>query len=484
MIYSISALILLLLVIAVRTAMFRSPVRKGSVPVQTKAEPSRLSESLALAVQCRTVSHVEPERFDYPEFARFIDLLADRYPGVNRVCPREIINDYSLVYRWPGKDPDLAPLLFLGHYDVVPAETDTRSGWSRPPFGGVVAEGMVWGRGTLDMKCQIIAQMEAAEELINRGWQPERDIWFSYNFDEEQGGQRGAAEAVRFFKDRGMSFDMVFDEGGAIVQGAMSGVKPPMAIIGLGEKGMANIRLTVKGSGGHSSTPPRHSALGKLSRILADLERYPMKPRITPPVREMLRSVGPEMPLVTRVALANYSLFKPLILLIFSQKPTTAAMIRTTMAATVARAGDAPNVLPLEAEAVINCRLLPGDSGEDLLAHIGKIAQKSCPREEFELTPLIMNEASALSPGKSAPYDRICRGVNRIYPNALVTPYLMLGGSDSRQFTDLSPHVYRFMPVFMTKEELDTIHNRNERISLESLERAREFFKTFMEDYD
>jgi carboxypeptidase PM20D1 len=360
--------------------------------------PGRAAEVLARAIGCRTVSYPDPDDFDYPEFKRFLGIIKESFPLFNKICESEIINEYSIVYCLKGRNSELKPLLLLGHYDVVPIEEGTEKDWDHDPFSGEIVQDYLWGRGTLDMKSQIIAHLEGTERLLEQGWQPERDIWFSYNFDEEQGGSRGADSAVAYFEKKGLSFDMVFDEGGAIVQGAMPGVKPPLAIIGLGEKGMADFKITVQGTGGHSSTPPPSTAIGKLSKIITHIEASPMPARLTSPVKAMLSVVGPEMPLMTRMALANMYIFKPLVMKIFSKNNTTNAMIRTSLSATMIRSGDAHNVLPQQAEANINCRLLPGDSGEDVLNHLRKIALKSCSAKDFTVEIIQIREASAISP--------------------------------------------------------------------------------------
>ena len=318
----------------------------GSPADCTGINGEQAAARLSRAIQFKTISYSDYDKFDYGEFSAFLQFLKETYPLVNSRFESEIINKYSLVYRWKGSDPSLDPLLLLGHYDVVPVEAGTEKEWSEAPFDGSIKDGTLWGRGSLDMKIQIISHLEAAEQLLKEGFTPRRDIWFSYNFDEEQRGTQGAAKAAEYFKNRGIRFDTVFDEGGCIIQGAMPGVEPPLALIGLGEKGCSNIRIRIKGTGGHSSMPPRHTSLGKLSRIISDLEKTPMPPRLTAPVGEMLSVIGPEMSLINRIVLSNLFLFKSLLLKIFAGNPKTNAMIRTSLSATMARAGDAPNVLP------------------------------------------------------------------------------------------------------------------------------------------
>ncbi len=480
-----SILGIFIILLLVRTYLFsrKMGVLGGEPASVAGIDGARAAESLSRAIQFRTVSHADYDQFDYGEFEKFLDYLVDRYPLMTSTCHPFRINDYSVLYRWKGTDSSLPPLLLLGHYDVVPVEKGTEGSWEQEPFGGAISGGELWGRGSLDMKVQVISHLEAAEQLLREGFTPRRDIWFSYNFDEEQRGSRGATGAMEYFRKEGIRFDSLFDEGGCIVQGAMPGVDPPLAIIGLAEKGCANFRIRVRGTGGHSSMPPRSTALGKLSRIIADLEGNPMPARLTPPVRQMLKATGPEMSFPIRLALANLFPFRPLILKIFSASPTTNAMIRTSFSATMCRSGDAPNVLPLVAEGVINCRPLPGDSVQDALDHLHKIARKTCPGEDYEIDILLGDDASALSPHETDSFEKIKATINRYYPQALVSPYLMMGGSDSSKFTPVCDNIYRFMPILINKEQLDRMHNSNERISLENITRSVGFFRDFIQNY-
>ncbi|MBN2627918.1 MAG: M20/M25/M40 family metallo-hydrolase [Spirochaetales bacterium] len=486
MLLSILFITLFIILLLVRTVLFsRNRQSLQGTPASCDSiDGKRAAESLSQAITYRTISYGDYDKFDYGEFGKFLNFLIERFPRMAQQCSPRRINDYSVLYHWKGTDGGLPPLLLLGHYDVVPVEEGTEGEWRQDPFSGVIEGGELWGRGSLDMKVQIISHLEAAEQLLAEGFQPQRDIWFSYNYDEEQRGSRGASQAVEFFKEKGIRFDSVFDEGGCIVKGAMPGVEPPLAIIGLAEKGCANFRIKVKGSGGHSSMPPRSTALGKLSRIITDLEQNPMKPRMTPPVRQMLRVTSPEMSFVSRLALANQFLFKPLLFKIFAANPTTNAMIRTSFSATMSRTGDAPNVLPLSAEAVINCRPLPGDSVSDALNHLHRMAVKSCDPNEYEIEIILGDNASPLSPYETSSYRKIESMIKKYYPQALVSPYLMMGGSDSSKFYPVCDNIYRFMPILINKEELDTMHNSNERISLDNITRSTAFFKEFIKEYD
>ena len=481
----IGVAIFVIVILTSRTIIFslKKTELSGSPGDCTDVNGEQAAARLSRAIQFKTVSYSDYDRFDYKEFSAFLQFLKESYPLANSRFESEIINNYSMVYRWRGSDPSLAPLLLLGHYDVVPVEAGTEDEWQEAPFGGTIKDGTLWGRGSLDMKIQIISHLEAAEQLLGEGFTPRRDIWFSYNFDEEQRGTQGAAKATEYFKEKGIRFDTVFDEGGCIIQGAMPGVDPPLALIGLGEKGCSNIRMRVRGAGGHSSMPPRHTSLGKLSRIITDIEKSPMPPRLTAPVREMLSVMGPEMSLLNRIVLSNLFLFKSLLLKIFAGNPKTNAMIRTSLSATMCRAGDAPNVLPLTAEAIVNARIIPGDRVEDVINHLRRVALKTCSPDEIEIEALLKDEASSISPSDTDQFGKIRQAINHFYPQALVSPYLMMGGSDSSKFTELSHHVYRFMPILISNDELGCMHSNNERISLENITRSTAFFKKYIQDY-
>jgi carboxypeptidase PM20D1 len=417
------------------------------------------------------VSNQDYEKTNFAPFDEFLDFLKGAFPLFHETCEVEHVNTYSLLFRWRGKDASRKPVLFAAHYDVVPASDD----WTHPPFSGALEGGCVWGRGTLDIKSQLTAHMEAAQTLMRQGFVPEGDVYFAYGHDEEVGGERGAANIAALLEARGVTLGGVLDEGGMVVTGALSGVTSPVALIGVAEKGSTHYEITVQGDGGHSSMPPRTTALGQIAEVIRRIEKNPLPARLTPPVLAMLKNVAPEMGGATAFAVRHSGVFGGLLKSVLSKQPTTNAMIRTTFAATMATASDAANVLPQSATATINVRLLSGDTVASVTEHFKKLAAEI----PISIRTLCNDEATPVSPLGGEFYDRIAAGAKALFPDAIVSPYLMMGGADARKYSDICENIYRFTPMQVTNEEKDTIHNRDENISVENYTRMLAFYETF-----
>jgi carboxypeptidase PM20D1 len=465
------------------TLLFRPPRgRSDAAPYDPGEIPEEVLGRLTKAISLPTICTQDYTGTDFAPFEEFIAFLAEAYPLFHSTCGLERINGYALVYRWKGTEPALSPMMLTAHYDVVPVEAGTETEWKYPPFSGAAAEGRIWGRGTLDIKSQITAHMEAAETLMRRGFTPKRDFYFVYGQDEETGGRNGAYKAADYFAERGIRFEGVLDEGGFAVSGVIRGVAAPLALIGVAEKGFCNYELTLEGEGGHSSMPPAHTALGNAARLVAAIESRPLPPRLTAPALRLLRNIAGEMGFTVRMAVANLWLFKPLILKILSANYVTNAMVRTTFAATMARAGDAANVLPRKAQAVINVRLLPGDSVADVAAYFEKIAGKL--KLPLAIRALAGEEPSRVSPADGTVYRHLITLIGEVFPGVIASPYLVMGGTDARKYYKVCDHVYRFTPMLVTDEEKNTAHNSNESVTLANYGRMIHFFVRFVEDFD
>lgn len=434
-------------------------------------------EHLATALQIKTVSYPDYDKVNYQAYQEFLHFLQESYPSVHRECRREMINDYCPAFIWSGKDSgDHKPLLLIGHYDVVPAGED--SAWLQPPFSGTVQDNYIWGRGALDNKNQVIAVMEVIEYLIKSGCQPHRDIYIVFGFDEEVGGTRGAEQAAALFKERGLQFECIIDEGGCIVTDMLEGLTVPSALVGIAEKASANIQLTVSGQGGHSSMPPPNTAVGVMAEIVSNVEDHPMPPRLIMPVKELFKRMAPHMG-PKRLALQNIATLFPLIQSTLSKNAATNSLIRTTIAFTMVEGGDAPNVLPQKVRAIANLRILQGDSMDSVIAHIRKVN----PGLQFEIDKLLIEEPSGISPIDGVVYRRIEQVIHSMYPEVLVMPYLMSGGTDSRKYAGLCSHIYRFSAMVLTKEDYASIHSNNERISIDNFAGMMDFYYRFLADY-
>jgi carboxypeptidase PM20D1 len=361
----------------------------------------------------------------------------------------------------------------MAHQDVVPIEPGTEENWSHRPFGGEVAGGYIWGRGAMDDKGSLVAILEAVETLLARGFRPKRTVYLVFGHDEEVGGEAGAAAVAEVLKGRGVEPFFVLDEGGAIADGFLPGLDRPIATVGVAEKGSASVEIAVEVEGGHSSVPPRQTAIGILSRAIVRLEENPLPGGIRGPFRDMLLTVGREMPFSRRLVLANLWLFGPLAEHQLSRVPAADSMMRTSTAVTIVEGGVKANVLPSKATAVVNFRIAPGDTVESVLDHVRRVVAD--PRVKV-VEARETREASPVSPTDSDGYRLIERTIRRIVPEAIVAPYLLPGGTDSRHFTELTPDVYRFGAMQVTGDDLRRAHGTNERLAVDVLARMVAFY--------
>jgi len=362
--------------------------------------------------------------------------------------------------------------------DVVPVAPGTEKDWQHPPFDGVVADGFVWGRGSWDDKGNLYSILEAAEALAKAGFRPKRTIYFAFGHDEEVSGTRGAQAMAALLKSRGVKLDFVLDEGLLITEGILKGLDKPMALIGVAEKGYATLVLNARATPGHSSMPPRETAIGMMSAALTHLEnaRLPMQIRST--VAEMFATIAPEMSGFNRVVLSNLWLFKPLLLREFEKSGPTEATVRTTTALTIFNAGDKDNVLPGNAEAVVNFRLLPGDTQASVTEHVRKVIGN----EKIEIKPYPGNTDPPPVTGiASDSYRALNTTIREVFPDALVAPGLMVAATDSRHYAGVTDNIFRFSPVRANSEDLKRFHGTNERLSIANYADMIRFYRRLME---
>lgn len=449
-----------------------------SPPPAIPSVPAEAAERLAGAIRLPTVSASDAAPSDEARLA-LGDLaahLARSFPRVHASLTLEQLGQ-SLVYTWKGKDPSLPPALLMGHLDVVPVEAGTEGNWQEPPFSGAIKDGFVWGRGALDDKGSVLAQLEAVELLLAEGFVPPQTLLFAFGEDEEVGGQRGAVNIAKTFKDQGIHLAWVLDEGGMVVDGAVPGVEAPIAFIGVAEKGYASFELSVESTGGHSSMPPENTSIGILSEAVTRLEGEPMPARLSGPTMAMLQRLGPDMPFGNKLAIANLEVMESVLLRILAAKPKTNATIRTTTAVTVFQAGTKDNVLPARAKAVVNFRILPGDTVDSVFQHIKRVVGD----ERIKVSPLgWTKEPSRVSSAETEGFRRIEVAIGQVFPEALATPYLVLGATDARNYEDIADGVYRFAPFHVTTEDLDRVHGTNERVAVSAYEKAVRFYMTLI----
>jgi carboxypeptidase PM20D1 len=466
-----------LLVVAVllyRAARFTSR-QVSAAPVAALAlDTAGAAERLAGALRFRTISSDDSSAFDAAEFARFHEYLRSRFPRLHARLTREVTSGSSLLYEWRGTDTTLKAILLLAHQDVVPVETGTESRWTEPPFAGRIADGYVWGRGAMDDKGNLMAVLEAVERLVADGVTPRRTIYLAFGHDEEVGGSHGAARTAALLASRGVRLEYVLDEGGAITTGLVPGVSGSVALVGIAEKGYLSLELTVQAEGGHSSMPPPQTATGILSAAVARLEAHQMPRHIRGATAAMLDYIGPEMAFSRRLALSNRWLFGLLIERQFGATPSGNAMLRTTTAPTILAAGVKDNVLPSSARAVVNFRILPGDSIAGVLAHAR--AAIGDPRVTIRVLTGSANEPSPVSPTSSESFGLVQRTLSQVAPGVIVTPWLVVGGTDSRHFDALTPNVFRTGAMGLGPADLGRIHGTNERVAIADYARNIAFY--------
>jgi carboxypeptidase PM20D1 len=472
--------ILLAVVVLVRTLSFKPPAAPATdaIDFDPGVVAPKAIERLSAAIRIPTLSNLDYETTDFAPFDEFLAWLPQAFPLFHEHTERTVVNDYALIYRWPGKNPSLDPIALMAHYDVVPIEEGTEQDWQQQPFSGAVVDGIVWGRGTLDIKSQLIAHMEATEGLLKEGFTPTRDIYFCYGHDEEVGGRQGAIKIVEHLKQNGVRFAGVLDEGGVVITGALANVKGPIGLIGIAEKGTSNYHFEVPGAGGHSSMPPTHTSLGLAAQIIERIETRPLPLRLTPPAELMLRTLSGQMGFVVRMAVSNLWLFRGILLKILAKNPVTNALARTTFAVTMAEASDACNVLPQTTRFNVNVRILSGDTPQSVKAHFEKLMNEVDSKAQVSL--LLEENASPISPIDSELYRMVEELINEMYPSALVSPYLVMGGTDSRQFYALSDNVLRFTPMHISQAEQQSMHSTNECVSVVNYGRMIAFFERLL----
>ena len=460
-------------VLVIRTARFTSRQLQVAPAQAIAVDRDGAAKRLAEAIRFQTVSFQDPAEPSVKEFDRLHAFFTISFPRLHQQLSKETINAHSLLYMWKGKEARLKPILLMGHMDVVPVESATEKHWTRPPFSGEIAEGYIWGRGTMDDKVGVLGILEAVEYLLNVDFQPQRTIYLAFGHDEEIGGHNGAGKIVELLRGRGVELEFVLDEGMNIVDGVISGIAAPAALIGIAEKGYLSLELSVETAGGHSSIPPAETAIGIVSRSLQRLEAAPFPARLSGPTRRMLEFLGPEMAWAKRLALANLWLFDPLVRKQLAASPLTNAAIRTTLAPTLFHAGVKENVLPTQASAVVNLRILPGDTIAGATAHVR--ATIDDPRVKIIPLPVRM-EPSAVSDIEAASFSVIHRTIRQTVPEALVAPALLVAATDSRHYAGLTKNIYRFLPITLRPEDASRYHGIDERISLEDYARCVRFY--------
>jgi carboxypeptidase PM20D1 len=461
--------------VAVRTASFTAADIADGSDVRLAATPrydlAAAIAHLSAAAQIRTISHQDPADNDVAEWDRLHAWLAATYPATHRAMARTILPNRTLIYHWPGSDAALAPIIVMAHQDVVPVTEGTEGDWKYPPFAGTIAEQAVWGRGTVDDKGSLVALFEAIEALAGQGFQPKRGVYLVSGHDEEVGGS-GAVAAAAKLKSEGVKAIFTLDEGSVVLTDTPV-INSPAIMIGIAEKGYATLKVTAEAPGGHSSMPPAETGVGTLARAITAITEKPFPLSIRGPGAAMLEALAAEKGGTTKMAVANQWLFGPILKRQVAATPSTAAAFHTTIAPTMLEGSPKENVLPQTANALINYRIAPWNRSADIMAR-AKDAVGDLPVELAWAKP--PREPSRVSSTSSQGWKWIAATARADAPGAVLSPILVVGGTDSRSMEPVSEDVYRFMPMHFSLKETAMIHGTNEHMKIDSFKRMIDFY--------
>jgi carboxypeptidase PM20D1 len=444
-------------------------------PVAYAIDSTRAVSNLAKAISFQTVSTDLTD----PVFLAFREWVKATYPLVHNTMDQQTLGGGTLLFTWAGSRSEQMPVVLAGHYDVVPVNPGTLEGWTHPPFAGTVSDGYVWGRGALDNKGAVIAMMEAAEALIGKGFQPERTIYFSFGHDEEVGGSEGAAAVVEWFQEEGIEVAWSLDEGSFVLDGIFPGLEHPVASINVAEKGFMTLLITAKGAGGHSSMPPRETAVGSLARAIVAIQEQPLPGGLNGVAENMFRELAPHLGFSQRLMFSNLWLFGPFLESELSRNPSTDALLRTTTAPTMLSGSIKENVLPTTAIATINFRIHPRDTADGVLKHIRALVEN----DKIEVSVLNdrKTQPSPVSSQQSEGYSIIAKGLRQTFGELVVIPGLTLAGTDSKHYSKVAVDSYRINPFVLERSEVRGIHGIDERISVANLEKGVAAFMRIIE---
>ena len=461
-------------VLLIRAFLFKPPKLEPSVIEDVPVNAERIIGNLAQMIRCKTVSFRDDTLVDEGEFEKFRALLKQLYPTVHNMGEPKRLGPSGLLYSIRGKNSE-KPVVFMSHYDVVPADEDA---WDKPAFEGILEDGVLWGRGTLDTKSTLLGVMEAAEQLLAQGFKPESDLYFAFSGDEETGGTSAPAIVDELYK-RGVKPAMVLDEGGAVVEGIFPGLSKPCALIGIAEKGILDVELVIVGKGGHASAPPPHTPVGLLAQAVVRTEKSPFPFRLTTPVASMFRTLGRHSSFLYRIIFANLWCFMPVLDAICRKSGGELnAMLRTTCAFTMMEGSKAANVIPPEATMCANLRIIGGETTDGAIRRLKSLAKNP----EITFRPLYAMNPSPESKTSGSHWELLGNAISQTWPEALVSPYLMVACSDSRHYCRISDSVYRFSAMTLSQEERATIHGHNERITTEAVIKTVQFYLRLMQN--
>ncbi len=471
---ALALLLAVVLAFAFARTLRSRPVEEPVSRVSFAVDGTGAVERFQGALRFQTISTADGPS-DPAAFLALHDFLKEKYPLVHKTLSRETVGGLSLVYRWPGRDPKKAPIILMGHIDVVPIAPGTEGSWHKPPFAAAIEGDWLYGRGSIDDKSTVIAALEAVEQLLAEGFVPDRTIILQFGHDEEAGGRAGAKLIVDKLIAEGVKPALVIDEGGAMTSGKALGAGPVIAVVGVAEKGAVSLELSVSGDGGHSSTPPSTTHIGRLAKAVATLEANPFPARIDGVAEAMFEHAAPYLQFGPRFAMANLWLTRPLITRVLLSRSLTASMLRTTTAPTIFNAGNKDNVLPPTARAVVNFRIKPGETVTSVTEHVRTLIADP----EVKVSVLgFSSDPSPVSTIDGPAFAAIRQTIRETLGDAPppVLPFLVMGGTDARYWSRQSNVAYRFSPFLMEEDATKRAHGTDERLSITSFVKGIRFY--------
>ena len=463
-------LVILISIILIRTFTFVDKTDYNK-KVEIKVEKDDVVNKLGQLLKIPTISHEDTSLTDYSLFQDYINLTKKLYPLVFEKCEFTQTKEYAIKLKLKGKFSE-KPTVLMAHYDVVPVT----EGWDHDPFLGEVVDGYLYGRGAIDTKCTMAFALSALEKALEKDYIPQNDLYLCFGSNEEIYGD-SQVKIVEQFKQEGIKPALVFDEGGGILKNAFPGVSQDIAFLGMVEKGMVNVKLSLDTNGGHSSTPKKNGPIIRMSKALAKLEKLPMKPQLTKTVDELLNVMGRNCTFALKLIFANMWLFKGLVKKLFTMvSADTRALLTSTFAFTTINGGNQTNIIPNHVEANINVRVAPFDTVDEIVAHIKKVIND----DEIQISTSNINKMYEECDFRLPGYDIIKETTIETYPGTIVAPFVMLGGTDARHYSEICDCVIRFTPVKLTNEDRKGVHGLNEKLKVEAVEKGLEFYQRLL----
>ena len=477
---ALSAAGLLLAGNAVHAALYRPIKEQGlSLTDEESVNSDRYIQTLCEAIRCKTVSNSDESLTDWDEFEKLHKVFEEKYPLLHKTLSKRTVGRAGLIFTWQGSDPSLKPIALIGHQDVVPVQEEKLSEWTYAPFGGEIADGFIWGRGSTDMKNHVVGVLESVETLLEDGFKPKRTVIVALGYNEELLDTEAASAPMlsKALEDDGVMLESVLDEGGAILDLDIPHViNKRIAGVGIAEKGYCDFEISVDAKGGHSSTPPKHSAVGELSKAILDLENHQFPAKITREMKIIIDTIARNTQLSVKFIGCNLPVLLPMLRPVLAGIPPVASVMRTTTAVTMTHGSPQANVLPQKATATVNFRIMPGNTIADVEKHIRRVIRN----KNVNIKLLGGNEPSIVSPTDTPTMKAISQICCSMFDMSKPAPFVVMGATDARHYQNVTDQIYRFSPFVMSPEILMLAHGTDERIPIDCLKDGVVFFKRYI----